>query len=315
MGMKLVQLRLLGFILFLAGFRLFFSAQGLAGDLPSRPIPSISMANFYQGGKLTGSAYQNAQQLTVQIGNRQVEIRSAASSVGLALAEAGLPLQGLDYSQPPAEGPLPANGKIRLVRVKEVVSIEQEPIKFESELQPAPDLELDKRKVVRAGEPGLMAHRVRIRYEDNQVVSRQVEEEWVVKDPLKQILGYGTQIVLRTLDTPSGPIQYWRTVQMYATSYSPCRIYKDRCDSYTALGATLQRGIVAMTNSWCRYTCGDKVFVPGYGVGTVADTGGGIPGRYWIDLGYSDNDYVQWNQMVTVYFLAPVPSNYQVVLP
>lgn len=313
--MKLIQLRLLGFLVLLAGARLFVGIPGSVTNSPIRASSLLVPANSNPASVFASPLSQNSQTLTVQISDSQVTIRSSASSVGLALAEAGLPLQGLDYSQPAAESPLPADGKIRLVRVQEVVSIEQEPLKFDTELQPAPDLELDKRKVLRAGVPGLQAHRVRTRYEDGKRVSRQVEEQWTVRDPLKQILGYGTQIVLRTLNTSAGPIQYWRTVQMYATSYSPCRIYKDHCDSYTALGATLQRGIVAMTNSWCRYTCGDKVYVPGYGVGTVADTGGGIPGRYWIDLGYSDNDYVQWNQTVTVYFLAPVPSNYQVVLP
>jgi resuscitation-promoting factor RpfB len=120
---------------------------------------------------------------------------------------------------------------------------------------------------------------------------------------------------MRTVDTPDGPLEYWRAVRMYATSYSPCRIFRDRCDSRTALGAELQKGVVAMTNAWCRYTCGDRVYVPGYGIGTVLDTGGGIPGRYWIDLGYSDDDYVSWHHWVTVYFLAPLPANYQVVLP
>jgi hypothetical protein len=43
-------------------------------------------------------------------------------------------------------------------------------------------------------------------------------------------------------------------------------------------------------------------------VGTIADTGGGIPGRKWIDLGYEDDDYVSWHNWVTVYFLTPVPE-------
>jgi hypothetical protein len=49
------------------------------------------------------------------------------------------------------------------------------------------------------------------------------------------------------------------------------------------------------------------VYVPGYGIATILDVGGGIPGRPWIDLGYSDSDYVSWHQWVTVYFLSPPP--------
>ena len=258
---------------------------------------------------------QRAIPLTVQLHDRKVEFLSAARTVGEALSEAGLSLQGLDYSQPSSDSPLPRDGHIRVVRVAERLQIEQEPLPFETEMQPAPDVELDTRKVIQAGEYGLTAKSVRIHYEDGQEASHKVESEWIARRPKKRILGYGTKVVVRTLKTPDGPIQYWRAVDMYATSYSPCRIYKDHCDSYTASGATLQKGIVAMTGAWYRYTGGDQVYVPGYGVGTVADTGGGIRGRYWIDLGYSEQDYVSWHQMVTVYFLTPVPDNIMWVLP
>jgi hypothetical protein len=43
--------------------------------------------------------------------------------------------------------------------------------------------------------------------------------------------------------------------------------------------------------------------------------GGGFPdGRLWIDLAYSDDDWVAWHGYVTVYFLTPVPANILYVL-
>jgi 3D (Asp-Asp-Asp) domain-containing protein len=59
---------------------------------------------------------------------------------------------------------------------------------------------------------------------------------------------------------------------------------------------------------------GQPVYIPGYGHATVEDVGGGIPGRFWIDLGYSDNDYEAWGDWVTVYFLTPVPQNVVYIL-
>jgi hypothetical protein len=41
----------------------------------------------------------------------------------------------------------------------------------------------------------------------------------------------------------------------------------------------------------------------------VEDVCGGCVGKPWIDLGFSDNDYEQWSNWVTVYFLTPVPAN------
>lgn len=262
------------------------------------------------------ATWRPARPVIVAHDSGETAFSSAAASIGAALAEAGLSPQGLDYTEPAPDMPIPQDGRIRLVRVTEQVVVENSPLPYETELQPSDQVELDHQEVIQTGEFGLTARRIRMRMEDGVETARQMEAEWVAHQPRNRIVGYGTKIVIRTLDTPNGPIEYWRAVKMYATSYSPCRIYKDRCDSYTALGATLQKGVVAMTNDWCRYTCGDSIYVPGYGKGTVLDTGGGLSdGRYWIDLGYSEADYVSWHDWVTVYFLTPVPANYQVVLP
>jgi 3D (Asp-Asp-Asp) domain-containing protein len=60
---------------------------------------------------------------------------------------------------------------------------------------------------------------------------------------------------------------------------------------------------------------GTEVYVPGYGRATVADIGGGFPDRYWIDLAYSDDDFITWGDWVSIYFLTPVPDNIQYILP
>lgn len=66
----------------------------------------------------------------------------------------------------------------------------------------------------------------------------------------------------------------------------------------------MQRGIVAVDPRVIRL--GWRVYVPGYGVGLAADTGGGIIGRR-IDLGYNNEDLVLWYRWVDVYLLTPVP--------
>jgi 3D (Asp-Asp-Asp) domain-containing protein len=172
----------------------------------------------------------------------------------------------------------------------------------------APDLEIDHQQLVDPGEAGVVAVRSRVRLEDGQEVSRTVEPEWVAVEARDRIMGYGTKIVIRTLDTPNGPIEYWRAVPMYATSYSPCRLgVPGYCSTTMSNGEQLQQGNVAFTLPWYRVMRGQYVYVPGYGAGKVSDVGGGIPGRRWIDLGYTDDTYVSWHGWVTVYFLTPVP--------
>ena len=47
---------------------------------------------------------------------------------------------------------------------------------------------------------------------------------------------------------------------------------------------------------------------------SAALAGSGVIGR-WIDLGYSDEDYVSWHSYVTVYFLWPPPDNIVWIIP
>ena len=96
---------------------------------------------------------------------------------------------------------------------------------------------------------------------------------------------------------------------MYATSYSPCRSGGDGCHSGTSSGKSLRKGMVALRYSWYLSLQGQRLYIPGYGFATVEDVCGGCVGKPWIDLGYSDSDYQQWGNSVTVYFLAPVPAN------
>ncbi|HTX79536.1 MAG TPA: ubiquitin-like domain-containing protein, partial [Longilinea sp.] len=253
--------------------------------------------------------------LYVTSDNRTVTIRSAAPTIGQALAAAGMPLEGLDYSSPAEDQPIPVDGQVRVVHVREAVDLVQTAIPYTISYIADPDTELDHSSVVTEGQYGIQVSRVRVRYEDGQEISQKTDSTWTAKEPVPEELGYGTKVVVRTLDTPSGPIQYWRAITVYATSYSPCRSAASRCYYGTSSGMKVQQGVIGVTRAWYNLMEGQQLYVPGYGVGTIADTGGGISGKYWIDLAYSDDDYVEWGQNVTIYFLTPVPSSITYILP
>jgi uncharacterized protein YabE (DUF348 family) len=256
-----------------------------------------------------------AQNLVIQVEGRELLSHSTADSVGAALAEVGVALQGLDYSQPAEETPLPPDGRIRVARVREELVFQQTTVPFQSSFAPDPNLELDARSVLVPGKYGVQVSRQRVRYEDGQEVSRETEAEWVATQPQDQVMGYGTQVSVKTLDTPDGTIEYYRAVPMFATSYSPCQQGMGRCSLSTSSGIPLEKGIVAFTLTWYRQFKGARLYIPGYGFGTVADVGGGVPGTYWIDLGYSEEDFVSWASTVTVYFLTPAPASPPPILP
>ncbi|HEY3474283.1 MAG TPA: ubiquitin-like domain-containing protein [Anaerolineales bacterium] len=252
--------------------------------------------------------------LTITANGKARQVVSSASTVGEALAEAGSPLIGLDYSIPAENESLPADGQIRVVRVSESLQLAQKPIPFDSELQASADVPLDQTQILQPGEGGLTVQRIRIRYEDGKEISRVTEDETLVRPPKKRVLAYGTKIEVQTATVDGVNIEYWRAVQMYATSYSPCRSGTDRCYPGTSSGKSLRKGMVGLRYSWYLTMQGQQLYIPGYGFASVEDVCGGCVGRPWIDLGFSDHDFEPWHSWVTVYFLTPVPSNVIYVL-
>jgi len=250
---------------------------------------------------------ERSRAVTIEAEGREFQAWVAAGTVGEALVETGLVPVGLDYAVPGLEEPISEDGRIRLIRVTEQVTIEQRPLPFETTYQLLPDLEIDNQRLMEAGAYGVVANRVRIRLEDGQEVSRTVEGEWVAVEPRPEVVGYGTQIVIRTVSTPDGPLEYWRAVTMYATSYSASRAGTPVDAPWygiTASGRPLTKGLVAIDRSLIPF--GTRMYVIGYGYAEAADTGSGVRGR-WIDLGYDEDNFVNWHQYVTVYFLTPVP--------
>ncbi len=249
------------------------------------------------------------QPITVSADGKSIQFNTSAKTVGEALAEARIPLLGLDHSVPAEKEPLPSDGQIKIVRVSESVQLAQKPIPFESDVQSSAEVPLDQTQILQPGETGLSVQRIRIRYEDGKEIGRLTENETMVRPPKTRILGVGTKVEIKTAVVDGREIEYWRAVQMYATSYSPCRSGADRCYPGTSSGMSLQKGVVGVRYDWYLAMGGQQLYIPGYGHAMIGDVCDGCKGKPWIDLGYSDSDWQQWNSWVTVYFLTPVPAN------
>ena len=256
-----------------------------------------------------------ARDLTVFSADQVITFRSAAQTVGEALAEAGLPLMGLDTSSPPESEAPPPDGQIRLVRVYETFEVTLESIPFEEEVTYSPDLPLGQKETTRPGVEGIAMIRERIRYEDGKEVSRSAEDKVVIREPQTRLVQSGEKIVL----APVGgniPYEYWYATEMFASVYSPCNSGTGGCSYGTASGAPAGQGIVAVDYSIYSYLAGMRVYIPGYGTATIGDTGGGpivekvfgVPRTRWIDLGFNEGELRDMTGWVTVYFLAPAPA-------
>jgi 3D (Asp-Asp-Asp) domain-containing protein len=227
--------------------------------------------------------------LTVQAAGQTVRVRSSAATVGQVLAEAGIPLLGLDSATPSERDALPADGQIRIVRVTESIDSAYQVIPYETQLIVTAELQPPAQDVLDAGEVGISLNRTRVRYEDGIETGRVVESASILRLPRTRV----------------ARSSYWKTLEMYATSYHPCET--GTCSYGTSSGMKAGFGVVALTLDWYRALKGVSVYIPGYGTGVVGDVCPGCVGKPWIDLGYDQSNYVGWSSMVTVYFLAPAP--------
>ena len=252
-------------------------------------------------------AIERAPPYVVSAGGQTVEAYSDSTTVVDILADNGITLGPLDYTRPAVDATVNPGNTIEVVRVTERIDVEDVPLPFETVYEPSAEMEIDTLAEVSLGSNGVLQRRTRVRLEDGVEVSRTPDGEIVTVAPVNRVVRYGTNIVMRTIDTPEGPVEYWRKVTMYASSYTATSAGKNPGEpgyGITASGVQAGTGVVAVDRSVVPFR--SYVFVPGYGVAFVGDTGGGINGRM-IDLGYDEDEYQSWHQYVDVYFLGPPP--------
>ena len=243
-------------------------------------------------------------------------LRTLAVTVQDLLEEAGIRLNSGDRVEPAQTSILKEGDGITVIRVNEERVTVNETIPFSTEFVADSTIEIGEQYVAQVGARGLRKRQLHILYENGQEIHRTTEKEWIETAPVKALIHYGTKVVLRTIDTPSGPRQYWRKLRVYATWYTPGSSGKPLgAPGYgiTSLGYEARRGIIAVDPTVIPYLT--ELFVPGYGVGIAADTGGGIRGSM-IDLAYADDDEHDWGSGWTeVYFLGPGPDPSQIRPP
>ncbi len=236
------------------------------------------------------------------------QTRTRATTVGALLQEEGVTLAAQDYTRPGLEEPVVPDLRVTVVRVGEREVVEQESIPYEEEFRGNPNLEIDQQQIENFGSPGVLKRSLKVRYENNIEVSRTLGQEWVERPPMNRIISYGTKIVERTLDTPEGPITYWRKLRMRASSYTAATSGKTRDHpeyGITRVGWQARKGIIAVDPRVIPLFT--KMYVPGYGQAIAADTGGLILGMH-IDLCYPEDALVHWWNWTDVYLLGPPPA-------
>lgn len=254
-----------------------------------------------------GIRIQRAAPYVVVANGQTVDVFSDSTTVFDILADNGIALGPLDYTRPAADAAVRPGDTIEVVRVTERIDTEDVAVPFETVYEAAADMEIDTLVEASPGSNGTLQRRTRVRLENGVEVSRTPDGESLIIAPVNRVLRYGTQIVMRTIDTPSGPVEYWRVVNMRVTSYTATSAGKKPGEpgyGITASGVQAGTGVIAVDPTVIPFR--SYVYVPGYGVAFAGDTGGGIKGRF-IDLGYDEGTFQSWRGTVDVYYLGPPP--------
>lgn len=255
---------------------------------------------------------ERSKPVTIVADDRVISTRTRATRVSDLLRQEGVALRGRDYTLPGVDAPVIENMAVQVVRVKQEFLFEETPIPFQTVWRPDQEMELDTSRRVQEGAEGVKKRRIRIDYENGVEVGREMEEEWVDLPPTTEVWAYGTRIVVRDLETPEGPIRYWRKMRVLVTSYTAATSGKDPDHplyGITRLGWQATKGVIAVDPRVINFHT--RIYVPGYGMGTAGDTGGKIKGLH-IDLGYDEHNLQLWYRWVDVYLLDPPPPSNQI---
>ena len=230
----------------------------------------------------------------IVVGGEEIKLKTINETVGEVLAEGEVELGDEDLINYELNDPVTEDMTIEIIRVEKEVIIETEEIDFQTQRQNDGDLNKGKTRVEREGQKGAKEKEIEVTYEDGEEVNRETISEEVIKKPVDRVVKIGTKepkpasTVQRggswgssnsNQDAPSQNSNY-RTLTVEATAYTS---QDPGVGTITATGARLRHGIIAVDPRVI--ALGTKIYVPGYGYGVAADTGGAIKGNK-IDLAY-----------------------------
>jgi uncharacterized protein YabE (DUF348 family) len=248
---------------------------------------------------------RRAQRVTLSVGGTDTVIYTQERTVKGLLQEAGMALGEMDRVEPSPETALSQDLRVRVYTYAEERFVESEAVDHGTVYRLDPELaDGETQRVV--GTDGVRHREYVVAYEDGVEVSRQLVNEWYDPEPVDTVVYFGTRERVQAAQTLPDGLNVVRVMNVYATWYNPASAGRSDSDpSYgiTSTGVPVTKGIVAVDPSVIPY--GTRMYIPGYGFGEAADTGGAIVGNI-IDLGFPDGVDPDWTPCwVDIYILGP----------
>jgi resuscitation-promoting factor RpfB len=224
-------------------------------------------------------------------------VRTRGKTVGDVLAQAGVSLESEDYVTPAAASSVKAGMVISVTTVRDQTEVSEEPIEYATIVQYDSEIARGQRIITQWGEDGSYRKEYRVRLINGRETWRDLVSEEIVP-PTDEVVSLGTYAASAAAPVPAPapapavevPAQPGcsRTLHVYATWYTAASAGGS---GVTKTGTGVYRGIVAVDPRVI--PLGTRMYIPGYGYGIAADTGGDIVGNH-IDLGYAADDPKDW---------------------
>lgn len=249
----------------------------------------------------------------VKVDGKSQNIKSYRSSVSEIIKDQGIVLGPLDkLNGVSLRDPVEEGMTIQVIRIKEEIVTEQEQIPFNVVEKPNKTMNEGTNKTVVEGENGIREKYFKITYEDGKPVNRNYVNEKVVKNPVDNVVEYGT--VPNFVTSRGDTVRYKKVVEnIRATAYTASFIDTGKRPGdpgfgicYTGLRA--REGVIAVDPKVI--PLGTKLYIevpgsaPDYGFAIAGDIGSAIKGNK-IDLYFDTMPQVlNWGvRKVKVYIL------------
>jgi uncharacterized protein YabE (DUF348 family) len=229
-------------------------------------------------------------------GGKGKTVWSTSTTVADFLKQQGIKLNDSDRVEPSLDKVVKANDTVKVIRVKKVTDVVEEPTDYAVVTKKDSDLSKGKEEVVQQGEKGLVERKYEIVKENGKEVSRTLLSEKTLKESKDKVVNVGTKVLVAQVSRgASESSSDGREFYVSSTAYTgSC----NGCSGLTSTGINLHANpnvkVIAVDPSII--PLGTKVHVEGYGYAVAADTGSAIKGNK-IDVFFSSkSDAYRWGR-------------------
>ena len=278
----------------------FTANDGTVADLLAKNNVALD-ENFHVSVDLNSTLVPNMQiivskmiPINISVDGRNEGVSVPEGSVLDALNFLNIALSQDDTVNEPLDRRVEDGLNIIVNRVEFKESTENEAIPFATDIKKSDTLARGDSKIETPGSNGEKEVTKRVKYVDGNPVQTEVLSENILKNPVNQVKIIGTKpknngnvkvsIENGVITDENGNIYHYNKVLT-----GVCTAYTAKDGARTSTGALARRGLVAVNPKQIPY--GTKLYIPGYGICTAADTGGAMrQGHAMIDL-YMDSEH------------------------